>query len=174
MATDPFEVGGNTERHPASCPKCGSTIVTKTGKFGPFLACSGYPECDWTPSKAMRQAAQEATAVLLDKALEGNVAPIALGSYILIECVNGQLFMGELLAQNSEWLVLKSAVRCGHSGPLQVDDMGYVGHSDMSVPPAFRTSGRRTRNGDILSGPMSHPFYVNTRHVVSVQFKEAK
>jgi DNA topoisomerase I len=27
------------------CEKCGKTMVAKTGKFGPFLACSGYPEC---------------------------------------------------------------------------------------------------------------------------------
>ena len=27
------------------CDKCGSTMVVKTGKFGPFLACSAYPKC---------------------------------------------------------------------------------------------------------------------------------
>lgn len=28
-----------------TCDKCGKAMVVKRGKFGPFLACSGYPEC---------------------------------------------------------------------------------------------------------------------------------
>lgn len=27
------------------CSKCGRTMVIKQGKYGPFLACPGYPEC---------------------------------------------------------------------------------------------------------------------------------
>ena len=27
------------------CPKCGKTMVVKQGRFGPFLACPGYPKC---------------------------------------------------------------------------------------------------------------------------------
>jgi len=27
------------------CEKCGSNMVVKIGKFGPFLACSGFPKC---------------------------------------------------------------------------------------------------------------------------------
>ena len=30
------------------CPECNSTIHLKIGKNGPFLACSGYPECKYT------------------------------------------------------------------------------------------------------------------------------
>jgi len=32
----------------ATCPKCGKGMVIKTGRFGHFLACAGYPECDHT------------------------------------------------------------------------------------------------------------------------------
>ncbi|ACX51720.1 DNA topoisomerase I [Ammonifex degensii KC4] len=28
-----------------SCPRCGCPMVKKTGRYGEFLACSGYPEC---------------------------------------------------------------------------------------------------------------------------------
>jgi len=31
-----------------SCPKCGKPMVLRKGRFGPFLACSGYPECKTT------------------------------------------------------------------------------------------------------------------------------
>ncbi len=30
------------------CPKCGSGMVVKRGRFGKFLACSRYPECNHT------------------------------------------------------------------------------------------------------------------------------
>ena len=33
-----IEIGEN-------CEKCGSPMLKKVGKFGPFLACSAYPEC---------------------------------------------------------------------------------------------------------------------------------
>ena len=32
------------------CEKCGSPMVLKQGRFGPFIACSGYPECKNTRS----------------------------------------------------------------------------------------------------------------------------
>jgi DNA topoisomerase I len=33
---------------PVDCDKCGKPMVIKAGKFGLFLACSGYPECENT------------------------------------------------------------------------------------------------------------------------------
>ncbi|WP_297213045.1 type I DNA topoisomerase [uncultured Flavonifractor sp.] len=30
------------------CPKCGRNLVFKSGRFGRFLACPGWPECDHT------------------------------------------------------------------------------------------------------------------------------
>ncbi|MHB8104783.1 MAG: DNA topoisomerase, partial [Dehalococcoidales bacterium] len=32
------------------CPKCGKPLLIKTGRFGKFVACSGYPECKYTQS----------------------------------------------------------------------------------------------------------------------------
>ncbi len=37
--------GGLPEGAPERCEKCGKPMVMKKGRFGPFLACSGYPEC---------------------------------------------------------------------------------------------------------------------------------
>ena len=33
-----------------TCEKCGKPMVLKQGKYGPFLACSGYPDCKSTQS----------------------------------------------------------------------------------------------------------------------------
>ena len=30
------------------CPNCGKNLVVKSGRFGKFLACPGYPECKFT------------------------------------------------------------------------------------------------------------------------------
>lgn len=30
------------------CPKCGKPVVIRLGKRGRFIACTGYPECDYT------------------------------------------------------------------------------------------------------------------------------
>jgi DNA topoisomerase-1 len=30
------------------CPKCGKTLVIRSGRFGQFIACSGFPECKHT------------------------------------------------------------------------------------------------------------------------------
>ena len=31
-----------------TCPKCGSTMVIRIGRFGKFLACSSFPRCRYT------------------------------------------------------------------------------------------------------------------------------
>ncbi|MBM4288250.1 MAG: type I DNA topoisomerase [Deltaproteobacteria bacterium] len=33
-----------------TCPQCGQTLVAKQGRYGPFLACPGYPKCRFTRS----------------------------------------------------------------------------------------------------------------------------
>jgi DNA topoisomerase-1 len=33
-----------------ACPKCGKPLIIKTGRFGKFIACSGYPDCKFTQS----------------------------------------------------------------------------------------------------------------------------
>jgi len=32
------------------CPNCGKPLAIKTGRYGKFLACSGYPDCKFTKS----------------------------------------------------------------------------------------------------------------------------
>jgi ssDNA-binding Zn-finger/Zn-ribbon topoisomerase 1 len=30
------------------CPRCGKPLVTRRGKYGEFIGCSGYPSCRFT------------------------------------------------------------------------------------------------------------------------------
>lgn len=32
------------------CPKCGSVLVKRTGKFGEFMGCPKYPKCSYSRS----------------------------------------------------------------------------------------------------------------------------
>jgi DNA topoisomerase-1 len=41
MQLPPEEIGEN-------CPECGHPLVIKRGRFGEFIACTGYPECRYT------------------------------------------------------------------------------------------------------------------------------
>lgn len=54
-STKPFvrtEAGGveatEEEKTDEVCPKCGSPMIIKRGRFGKFLACSKYPDCKYT------------------------------------------------------------------------------------------------------------------------------
>lgn len=37
---------GEVEKEP--CPECGGKLTVKSGRFGPFIACTNYPECRYT------------------------------------------------------------------------------------------------------------------------------
>jgi DNA topoisomerase-1 len=41
MKIEPTQIGED-------CPGCGKPLVIKNGRFGEFIACSGYPECKYT------------------------------------------------------------------------------------------------------------------------------
>src|SRR5262245_62430571 len=43
--TEMKDVKAMEEKTDEVCDKCGSTMVIKWGRYGKFLACSGYPEC---------------------------------------------------------------------------------------------------------------------------------
>ncbi|EFK11332.1 DNA topoisomerase [delta proteobacterium NaphS2] len=46
-----IEVAAEAGEEKGTCEKCGKPMVTRNGRYGPFVACSGYPECKniWAP-----------------------------------------------------------------------------------------------------------------------------
>ena len=50
------DVKGKEEQTDEVCDKCGKPMVIKWGRYGKFLACSGYPECKNTRQLAGRRA----------------------------------------------------------------------------------------------------------------------
>jgi DNA topoisomerase-1 len=52
------------------CPRCGSELVAKTGRFGPFVGCSNYPECKYIkrePPKETGESCPECGEPLVEK-----------------------------------------------------------------------------------------------------------
>ena len=55
------------------CPQCGEgTLVGKTGRFGPFVGCSRYPDCNYIRRRA-RRAGPAAVRGRLPKNGDGNL-----------------------------------------------------------------------------------------------------
>ena len=46
------------EQTEETCPKCGKTLIVKHGRYGKFLACSGFPECKYTKSFQIKTGAK--------------------------------------------------------------------------------------------------------------------
>lgn len=62
MEKDAPEETGDT------CPECGRPLVYRYGKFGKFIACSGYPECKYIPKKE-----KETTVICKCPKCEGDI-----------------------------------------------------------------------------------------------------
>jgi len=43
----------------SACPRCGAELVMRSGRFGDFVGCSRYPECDYIEGKEERTPAEE-------------------------------------------------------------------------------------------------------------------
>ncbi len=75
--------GSSGEPTEFKCPKCQSPIVKKTGKRGPFYACSGFPKCrttmnigpDGQPIAAKRAGTRRATGAARETAPQAAAAP---------------------------------------------------------------------------------------------------
>jgi DNA topoisomerase I len=59
-----------------ACDKCGKPMVIKAGKFGLFLACSGYPECENTRELETPEAGADGEAI--EEACENCGKPMAM------------------------------------------------------------------------------------------------
>ena len=55
------------------CPQCGKDMVQKEGRFGLFLACTGYPDCKHTESIGQNQATTDTGIKCVEKGCDGTI-----------------------------------------------------------------------------------------------------
>jgi DNA topoisomerase-1 len=65
-----------TEVTDEKCPECGKPMVIKLGKYGKFLACTGYPECK--VAKPLNGDAEQAEPELSDEKCDKCGEPMAI------------------------------------------------------------------------------------------------
>lgn len=69
------------------CPQCGAELVIRSGKHGPFLGCSRYPECDY-----VRPLKSQADGHIV-KILEGQLCP-ECGAVLVLRQGRFGMFIG--------------------------------------------------------------------------------
>jgi len=109
-----------------ACPKCGKPIVIKTGRFGKFLACSGFPECKYTTSFQVKTGARcpECGADIVEKQNKKRRTFYGCSKYP--ECRFATNYKplplpcpecgGLMAVYREKWA---KCVKCGHKGKLE-------------------------------------------------------
>jgi putative DNA topoisomerase len=69
------------------CPQCGAELVIRSGKHGPFLGCSHYPDCDY-----VRPLKSQADGHIV-KVLEGQECP-SCGAVMVLRQGRFGMFIG--------------------------------------------------------------------------------
>ena len=82
-----MEAAPEVKENEGVCEKCGLPMVVKNGRFGAFLACSGYPECKNTRPMAETQT-KETTDVKCKECGGGMVVKISRTGQKFLACNN--------------------------------------------------------------------------------------
>jgi DNA topoisomerase-1 len=62
-----------TEVLDEACPKCGKPLHSRLGKYGKFIGCSGYPECDYIRNTATAEAATNQPTIIGKDASDNDI-----------------------------------------------------------------------------------------------------
>jgi DNA topoisomerase-1 len=104
------------------CPKCGRPMVIKNGRFGRFIACSGYPEC-------------KTTKPLLEKT--GALCPKCGGEVVARRTKRGRTFYGCANYPGCDFISWEKPVpdsKCPLCGSFLVEAKGKVTSYRCSKP----------------------------------------
>ncbi|OIN89703.1 DNA topoisomerase I [Candidatus Berkelbacteria bacterium CG1_02_42_45] len=101
------------------CPECGKPLVERFGKFGKFIACSGYPECKY--SRPVENKKEMKNAVVAENGEKEKVSEVesekcekCQGKMILKEGRFGKFLACENYpkCKNTKTIVIDTKVKC--------------------------------------------------------------
>jgi DNA topoisomerase-1 len=111
------------------CPECGGKLTVKSGRFGPFIACTNYPECRYTKPLKQDQVPDRPTDELCKEC--GSPMVIKTGRY-------------------GEFLACTQYPKCKHTRPIPLGvTCPKCGTGDLIE--------RRTRRGRSFYGCTKYP-----------------
>ncbi len=117
---------GEIEKEP--CPTCGGKLTVKSGRFGPFVACSNYPECRYT------------------KPLKGDKVPDKPTDEVCKECGAPMVIK---TGRYGEFLACTQYPKCKHTRPIPLG---------VKCPKCGgELAQRRTRRGRSFFGCSNYP-----------------
>ncbi len=75
---------GKEDREPSNeivgvCPECGSDLIKRSGRYGEFIGCSGFPKCRFTKSLEENEGEKKTTTKTSIKKTKKAVAKKATG-----------------------------------------------------------------------------------------------
>lgn len=70
-----------SEKLDENCPKCGKQLISRFGKYGRFIGCSGYPDCNYM--RKPESADGEAHEVVTPEIIEGRTCPNDGGQLVM-------------------------------------------------------------------------------------------
>ncbi len=124
-----------------SCPKCGSTLHIKIGKNGHFLACSGYPECDYSSDYTRDE--------------KGHVQPVAPPAEEVTDKICDKCGKPMVLKRGryGDFLACSGYPECKHTESLSVNGAGKsTGVSCPEANCAGEVVEKTSRRGKIFYG----------------------
>ena len=127
------------------CPECKKPLVERFGKFGKFIACTGYPECKY--SRPLETKEEKKNAVVAEDGetekvseAEGEKCDRCKGKMVLKEGKFGKFLACENYpkCKNTKTIVIDTKVKCPECGKANLVE-------------------RRTKRGRMFWGCATYP-----------------
>jgi len=120
------------------CPKCGSPMVIKLGRYGKFLACSNYPKCKFT--KLLSSSAGSSEPPISEPETTNEKCP-KCGSYLVIK-----------MGRYGKFLACSNYPKCKFTKPI-------IKSTGVKCPQCGKGEiiEKRTKRGRIFYGCSNYP-----------------
>ncbi|MBI2856964.1 MAG: type I DNA topoisomerase [Chloroflexi bacterium] len=131
-----------------ACPECGKPMVVKMGRFGKFVACTGYPECRTTRPYLVKVGVPcpECSGDLIERVSKKKRTFYGCANYPRCKFITGRRPLAtpcpKCKGLLTSWGKGKAkCVKCGYTGPAP----GQPAEDEGALEPVLAGAGRRNR-----------------------------
>ncbi len=113
-----------------NCPECGSELLLRSGRYGEFIACSGFPKCKYT---------EQVVAEGEDPAEKQPAAPVETTDEVCEKCGSPMVVKN---GRNGKFLACSGYPKCKNTKSLEEQKVSAVPCPDCGGKLIWRTSRR--------------------------------